>query len=339
MVVAARVPAINRDNVRGLVREEVAAAAKRPRFTLTPVQTVREQGQQVLVNSDVCGAQLVDALLAEMPNAEVMAAAVLSMQQQLEKTPAVGNKEDPVQQLVHSLFSNLHDGFVPAGHPAMLIWDTHQKGLTVSDSSLRAKPDLLLCDTYAEAANVVTVVEAKSTLNDPHHYQDVAFQLRQRMEQLYWSQPRRAFWVMAAVGTQYVEIWRMDQVSVFNVSSARMPHVRACYIITLASRCFMMVSFGRGPMACLAGQPARQVGHQASLIWHKVLQFERSCIWQSCMSNPLDTSSGACISYVCYVAELCWVISDSFGMCTLSVKVPAACVLPTSYNLSVRIAL
>lgn len=59
----------------------------------------------------------------------------------------------------------------------MLVWDTHLQGLAVSDSSIRAKPDMLLCQGYAEAANVVSVVEAKSSLIEANNRVDVAFSL------------------------------------------------------------------------------------------------------------------------------------------------------------------
>ena len=47
---------------------------------------------------------------------------------------------------------------------------------------------MLLCGAYAEAANVVSVVEAKSTLMEANNHAHVAFQLSQRVEQLQRSQ-------------------------------------------------------------------------------------------------------------------------------------------------------
>ena len=99
----------------------------------------------------------------------------------------------------------------------MLVWDTHLQGLAVSDSSIRAKPDMLLCDAYAEAANIVSVVEAKSTLMEANNHIDVAFQLSQRVEQLQRCQANRSSWVLAAVGNTSVEIWLIKQVSVLHL--------------------------------------------------------------------------------------------------------------------------
>ena len=85
----------------------------------------------------------------------------------------------------------------------MPVWDTHLQGLAVTDSSIRAEPDMLLFDAYAEAANIVSVLEAKSTLIwtlieanstliwtliEANGHVDVAFQLGQRVEQLQRSQ-------------------------------------------------------------------------------------------------------------------------------------------------------
>lgn len=92
------------------------------------------------------------------------------------------------------------------------MWDTQLQGLAVSDSSIGARPDMLLCDAYAEAAHVVSVVAATSTLADATNHIDVAFQLHQRVDQLQMSQAQRSSWVLAAVGNTSVEIWHIKQV-------------------------------------------------------------------------------------------------------------------------------
>ena len=51
---------------------------------------------------------------------------------------------------------------------------------------------MLLCDAYAKAANIVSVVEAKSTVTEANNHVDVAFQLRQQVEQLQMSQTKRS---------------------------------------------------------------------------------------------------------------------------------------------------
>lgn len=95
----------------------------------------------------------------------------------------------------------------------MLVWDTHLQGLAVSDSSIRAEPDMLLCDAYAETANIVSVLEAKSTLIEANSHADEAFQLGQRVEQLQRSQIKHSSWVLVAVGKMYEEIWHIKQIS------------------------------------------------------------------------------------------------------------------------------
>ncbi|DBA84044.1 TPA: hypothetical protein ACH3X1_006526 [Trebouxia sp. C0004] len=64
----------------------------------------------------------------------------------------------------------------------------------------------------SKAANIVSVVEAKSTLIEANNHVDVAFQLGQRVKQLQRSQRKRSSWVLAAVGSTSVEIWHIKQV-------------------------------------------------------------------------------------------------------------------------------
>ena len=185
---------------------------KRLKVTRTPLQTTREAGKALLDASQLCGAELVHTLLGDMPDAQALAAAAQSMKQQLEDCPCEGDTDDPVQKLILRLFTDLHAGFSVPGSAAMLVWDTHLQGVTVSDSSVRARPDMLLCDTYREPAHVVSVVEAKSDLSGANNHVDVAFQLGQRVDQLQMSQTNRGAWVFAAVGSTSVEIWHMKQV-------------------------------------------------------------------------------------------------------------------------------
>ena len=69
-----------------------------------------------------------------------------------------------MQSLLVSLFQHMRERQLQHGNTAMIVWDTHTKGLAVSSSSSRAKPDLLLCKEESAAANVVTVLEAKPNL-------------------------------------------------------------------------------------------------------------------------------------------------------------------------------
>ena len=190
---------------------------KRLKYTQTPLHTAREAGKALLDSSQLCGPDLVHALLDDMPDTYVLEAAGQSLKQQMEDHPVDGKLEEPVQKLVIKLFTDLQSCFSLPGRAAMLVWDTHSQGLAVSDSSIRAKPDMLLCDTYTEAANVAAVVEAKSTLTEANNHVAVAFQLGQRVEQLQSSQTKRTSWVLAAVGSTSVEIWHIQQVCVLHL--------------------------------------------------------------------------------------------------------------------------
>ena len=148
-----------------------------------------------------------------MPSLTAWDTAVQSVQAQMENCPVDSNSEQPVQKLAVKLFTDLQSNYNLDGSAAMVVWDRHVKGVTESDSSTRAQPELLLCDRHTAAANVVTVVQATSTLAKFNNQFDVAFQLRQRVEQLRRSQPRRSSWVLAAVGSTSVEIWQIKQVT------------------------------------------------------------------------------------------------------------------------------
>ena len=170
--------------VKHLAENAAETVYKRFKYTQTSLQTAHEAGKALLTSSGLCGPQLVDSLLGGMPDTTVLDTAVDSLKAQLELCPVDGNTEEPVQQLIIRLFTDLKSSFDSDGSAAMVVWDTHLKGLTVSGSSIRAKPDMLLCDTYTEATNVVSVVEAKSTLAEANNHTDVAFQLQQRVQQL-----------------------------------------------------------------------------------------------------------------------------------------------------------
>ena len=208
-------------DVLGPLRKFAETAAKdvykRLKYTQTPLHTAREAGKAVLDSSQLCGPELVHALLGDMPDTYALeAAAAQSLKQQMEDCPVDGKLEEPVQKLVIKLFTDLHSCFSLHGRAAILVWDTHLQGLA-SDSSIRAKPDMLLCDTYAEAANIITVVIAKSTLTEANNHVAVAFQLGQRVEQLQSSQTKRSSWVLAAMGSTSVEIWHIQQVCLLHL--------------------------------------------------------------------------------------------------------------------------
>lgn len=214
LIAASSVAAVS--DVLGLLRKFAETAAedvyKRLKYTQTPLHTAREAGKALLDSWQLCGPELIHALLGDMPDTHALDAAARSLKQQMEDCPVDSKSEQPVQKLVIKLSTDLHSCFSLHGHAAMLVWDTRMQGLAVSDSSVRAKPDMLLCDTYAEAANVVSVMEAKSTLTETNNHVAVAFQLCQRVEQLQSFQTKRSSWVLAAV-----EIWRIQQVCLLHL--------------------------------------------------------------------------------------------------------------------------
>ena len=134
--------------------------------------------------SQLCGPPLVDTLLGDMPSLTAWDTAVQSVQAQMENCPVDSNSEQPVQKLAVKLFTDLQSNYNLDGSAAMVVWDRHVKGVTECDSSTRAQPELLLCDRHTAAINVVTVVQATSTLAEFNNQFDVAFQLQQRLEQL-----------------------------------------------------------------------------------------------------------------------------------------------------------
>jgi len=198
--------------IKHLAENAAETVYKWCKYTQTPLQTAREAGKALLDSSQLCGPELVHSLLGDMPDMRALEVAVQSVKGQTEVCPVHGSTEEPVQKLVIRLFTDLQSSFHLDGSAAMVMWDAHLKGLTLSDSSIRAKADLLLCDMYTEAAHVVSVVQAKSTLAKVNNHVDVTFQLQQRVEQLQRSQPRRSSWVLAAVGNTSVEIWHIKQV-------------------------------------------------------------------------------------------------------------------------------
>lgn len=162
----------------------------------------------MLNGSEICGPQLVDALLGPMPIGDHLQQAADVLAEMHAATSS--SYEVSVQRLLVSLFQRLRERH--EGNSAMLVWDTHLHGLAISSSSNRAKPDLLLCEGFQQAASVVTAVEAKPNLSASSYTKEVAFQLEQRVEQLQSHQPSRSKWVLAAVGAEAVEIWHFQKV-------------------------------------------------------------------------------------------------------------------------------
>ena len=104
---------------------------KRLKYTQAPLHTAREAGEALLDSSQLCEAELIHALLGDMPDMQALEAAAQLLKQQMEHCPVHGNLEGPVQILVIKLFTDMHSGFNVHGRAAMLVWDTHLQGLAV----------------------------------------------------------------------------------------------------------------------------------------------------------------------------------------------------------------
>ena len=105
-------------DVLGSLRKFAETAAKdvykRLKYTQTPLHTAREAGKALLDSSQLCGPELVHALLGDMPDTHALEASAQSLKQQMEDCPVDGKLEEPVQKLVVKLFTDLHTGSLPS---------------------------------------------------------------------------------------------------------------------------------------------------------------------------------------------------------------------------------
>ena len=106
MIAVSSVAAVS--DVLGPLRKFAETAAKdvykRLKYTQTPLHTAREAGKAVLDSSQLCGPELVHALLGDMPDTHALEAAAAqskqqSKKQQMEDCPVDGKLEEPVQSL------------------------------------------------------------------------------------------------------------------------------------------------------------------------------------------------------------------------------------------------
>ena len=80
---------------------------KRLKYTQTPLHTACEAGKALLDSVQLCRAELVHALLADLPDTQALEAAAQSLKQQMEDCPVDGSLEGLVQKLVIKLFTGM----------------------------------------------------------------------------------------------------------------------------------------------------------------------------------------------------------------------------------------
>ena len=130
--------------------------------------TENEQGEAYLSQSELCASLLEE--LGDAADPTVVANTAAALGAQLQKQPAAGDREEPVQELLIAVPKNMSKshaellGQQPGGRQPSLVWDTHSTGLTVSSKAISAMPDALLCDRCEGAGIVVSIIEAKKTL-------------------------------------------------------------------------------------------------------------------------------------------------------------------------------
>ena len=77
-----------------------------------------------LESSELCGAELVHALLGDMPDTQALEAAAQSLKQQMGYRPVDGSSEAPAQEFVIKV-ADMRAGFNLHGRAAMLVRDIH----------------------------------------------------------------------------------------------------------------------------------------------------------------------------------------------------------------------
>ncbi len=178
-------------------------------------QSENQQGEMYLRGTKTCSVFLLEEL-GDAADATLVGNAAMALAAQLQKLPALGDKEEPVQKLLMAVLNNMSESHAellrqqPGDRHPLLVWDTHSKGLTVSSRSISAKPDALLCDRFEAAANVVSIIEAKPKLGSKPKEVEAAFQIAQRLDQLHEYQPSRGSWWVGLIGADYVDIWNIQ---------------------------------------------------------------------------------------------------------------------------------
>ena len=137
-----------------------------------------EQGNEYLRGTKTCFVTLLDEL-GDAADPTLVASAAIALEAQLQKQPATGEREGPLQQALMAVLKNMS-----ASHAELL---RQQPG---------DRCHALLCDRFEAAANVVSIIEAKCNLGSRSMEVQSAFQIAQRLSQLKPSQPsRRSWWV------------------------------------------------------------------------------------------------------------------------------------------------
>ena len=178
-------------------------------------QSVNEQGEEYLSHSKVCSASLLEEL-GDAADPRLVASAATALEAHLQSRPALGDREEPVQELLIAILENMRESHAellrqqPGQRQPFLVWDTHSTGLTVSSKAISAKPDVLCCDCFEGASNVVSIIEAKRNLRTRPMQVQGAYQIAQRITQLKPFQPSRGSWWVGLIGADYVEIWHIQ---------------------------------------------------------------------------------------------------------------------------------
>ena len=152
------------------------------------IQSESEQGEALLDSTLTVGASLLGKL-DPAADATLVRKAAAALGVQLQKLPAKGDAEYPVQQLLLKVLESTRDSLgellklQPGNRKPLVLWDTHQKGLTVGSRAISAKPHVLLCDRYKAAANVVSFFEAKPDLSSRTYQKQGALQIVQQITQ------------------------------------------------------------------------------------------------------------------------------------------------------------
>ena len=174
-----------------------------------------DQGEAYLQGTNVVSVSLLEEL-RDAADATLVSRAAVALGAHLQKLPAMGATGRAVQQLLMAVMesmSNSHAGLLrlqPCHRVPLVVWDTHSKVLAVSSRSIWAEPDVLLCDRFETAANVVSLVEVTRKLASRPLEVQGASQIAQRLNQLWPYQRSRESWWAGLVGADYVDIWHIQ---------------------------------------------------------------------------------------------------------------------------------
>ena len=159
-----------------------------------------EQGEAYLQGTKIVPGSLLEEL-GDAAEATLVNRAAAALEAQLQKLPATGATVHAVRQLLMAVLNNMSESHAellwlqPGGCAVpLVVWDTYSKVLAVSSRSIWAEPDVLLCDRFETAANVVSVIEVTRMQTSRTLDEQGAFQISQRLAQLWPYQRSRESW-------------------------------------------------------------------------------------------------------------------------------------------------